>query len=78
MTLTLYTTQVIVLDTSFLEDTPIQLYFVMVYVAVTFAWLWRLLGLRRGPLESAVAWASGQARHLVESRQGKSRKGQTQ
>jgi uncharacterized membrane protein len=67
MSLTLYTAQVIVLESSsFLEGHPIQLFFVLVYVALTFAALWRQSG-RRGPLEAAVTWASARARHLVEA-----------
>jgi uncharacterized membrane protein len=67
MTLTLYTAHVIVLDaTSFLEDHPIQLFFVLVYVALSFAALWRQGG-RRGPLEAAVTWASARSRRMVES-----------
>ena len=67
MTLTLYTAQVIVLEgSSFLQHHPIQLFFALVYVALSFAALWRQGG-RRGPLEAAVMWASGRARHLVES-----------
>jgi hypothetical protein len=42
MTLTLYNAHVMVLDaTSFLEDHPIQLFFVLAYIALTFAALWR-------------------------------------
>jgi uncharacterized membrane protein YeiB len=68
MTLTLYTAHVIVLEaTSFLEDHPIQLFFALVYVALSFAALWRQ-GRRRGPLEAAVTWASARSRHVVESR----------
>ena len=67
MTLTLYTGHVIVLEaTSFLKDHPIQLFFVLVYIAVSFAALWRRGG-RQGPLEAAVTWASAGSRHLVES-----------
>jgi uncharacterized membrane protein len=67
MSLTLYTAQVIVLESSsFLEGHPIQLFFALVYVALTFAALWRQGG-RRGPLEAAVTWASARARHLVEA-----------
>ena len=68
MTLTLYTAHVIVLEaSSFLEDHPIQLFFVLVYVALTFAALWRQGG-RRGPLEAAVTWASARSRRVVEPR----------
>jgi uncharacterized membrane protein YeiB len=68
MTLTLYTAHVIVLEaTSFLEDHPIQLFFVLVYIAVSFAALWRQGG-RQGPLEAAVTWASARSRRMVESR----------
>jgi uncharacterized membrane protein len=67
MTLTLYTAHVIVLEaTSFLEDHPIQLFFVLVYIALSFAALWRQGG-RRGPLEAAVTWASARSRRMVES-----------
>jgi uncharacterized membrane protein len=66
MTLTLYTAHVIVLETSFLEDQPIQLFLVLVYIAVSFAALWRQDG-RQGPLEAHVTWASARSRHLVES-----------
>ena len=67
MTLTLYTAHVIVLEaTSFLEDHPIQLFFVLVYVALSFAALWRQGG-RRGPLEALVTWASMRSRHMVVS-----------
>ena len=67
MTLTLYTAHVIVLEaTSFLEDHPIQLFLVLVYVALTFAALWRRGG-RRGPLEALVTWASARSRRMVES-----------
>jgi uncharacterized membrane protein YeiB len=67
MTLTLYTAHVIVLETSFLENHPIQLFLVLAYVALSFAALWRQ-GRRRGPLEAAVTWASARSRHVVESR----------
>lgn len=78
MTLTLYTAHVIVLDaTSFLEDHPIQLFFVLAYIALTFAALWRQGG-RRGPLEAAVTWASAHSRHLVESHSATNRTGQPQ
>jgi hypothetical protein len=78
MTLTLYTAHVIVLDaTSFLEDHPIQPFFVLAYIALTFAALWRQGG-RRGPLEAAVTWASAHSRHLVESHSATSRTGQPQ
>jgi uncharacterized membrane protein len=67
MTLTLYTAHVIVLEaSSFLEDHPIQLFFVLVYVALSFAALWRQRG-RRGPLEAVVTWASARSRRMVES-----------
>ncbi len=67
MTLTLYTAHVIVLEaTSFLEDHPIQLFFVLVYIALSFAALWRQSG-RRGPLEAAVTWASARSRRMIES-----------
>jgi uncharacterized membrane protein len=67
MTLTLYTAHVIVLEaSSFLEDHPIQLFFVLVYVALSFAALWRQRG-RRGPLEAVVTWASARSRRVVES-----------
>ena len=67
MTLTLYTAHVIVLEaSSFLEDHPIQLFFVLAYVALSFAALWRQ-GRRRGPLEAAVTWASARSRRMVES-----------
>jgi uncharacterized membrane protein len=67
MTLTLYTAHVIVLEaTSFLEDHPIQLFFVLVYVALSFAALWRQGG-RRGPLEAAVTGASTRSRRIIES-----------
>jgi uncharacterized membrane protein len=67
MTLTLYTAHVIVLEaTSFLEDHPIQLFFVLVYIALSFAALWRQGG-RRGPLEAAVTWASARSRRMIES-----------
>ncbi len=67
MSLTLYTAHVIVLEaSSFLEGHPIQLFFVLVYVALSFATLWRQGG-RRGPLEAVVTWASALARHLVEA-----------
>jgi len=67
MTLTLYTAHVIVLESSsFLEDHPIQLFFVLVYIFLSFAALWRQGG-RRGPLEAAVTWASALSRHMVES-----------
>jgi uncharacterized membrane protein len=67
MTLTLYTAHVIVLEgTSFLEDQPIQLFLVLVYIALSFAALWRQNG-RQGPLEAHVTWASTASRHLVES-----------
>ena len=67
MTLTLYTAHVIVLEaSSFLEDHPIQLFFVLAYIALSFAALWRHGG-RRGPLEAAVTWASTRARHMEES-----------
>ena len=67
MTLTLYTGHVIVQEaTSFLEDHPIQLFFVLVYIAVSFAALWRRGG-RQGPLEAAVTWASAGSSRLVES-----------
>jgi uncharacterized membrane protein YeiB len=73
MTLTLYTAHVIVLDaTSFLEDHPIQLFFVLAYVALSFAALWRQGG-RRGPLEAMVTWASARSRHTVESHSGTNR-----
>jgi hypothetical protein len=52
--------------TSFLEDHPIQLFFALVYVALSFAALWRQ-GRRRGPLEAAVTLTSARSRHLVES-----------
>lgn len=67
ITLTLYAAHVIVLEaSSFLEDHHIQLFFVLVYVALSFAALWRQGG-RRGPLEAAVTWASARSRHVVES-----------
>jgi uncharacterized membrane protein YeiB len=67
MTLTLYTAHIIVLEaTSFLEDHPIQLFFVLVYIALSFAALWRQGG-RRGPLEAAVTWASARSRRMIES-----------
>jgi uncharacterized membrane protein YeiB len=67
MSLTLYTGQVVVLEaSSFLEQHPIQLFFVMVYVALSFAGLWRQHG-RPGPLEAVVTWTSRRARHLAES-----------
>jgi uncharacterized membrane protein len=67
MTLTLYTAHVIVLEaTSFLEDHPIQLFLVLVYIALSFAALWRQGG-RRGPLEAAVTWASAHPRRMIES-----------
>jgi uncharacterized membrane protein YeiB len=67
MTLTLYTAHVIVLDaSSFLEDHPIELFFVLVYIALSFAALWRQGG-RRGPLEAVVTWASARSRHMVGS-----------
>jgi hypothetical protein len=73
MTLTLYTAHVIVLDaTSFLEDHPIQLFFVLVYVALSFAALWRHGG-RRGPLEAMVTWASARSRRMVEAHSGTNR-----
>jgi hypothetical protein len=78
MTLTLYTAHVIVLEaTSFLEDHPIQLFLVLVYIALSFAALWRQGG-RRGPLEAAVTWASARSRHLVESHSRTNRKKQPQ
>jgi len=68
MTLTLYTAHVIVLEaSSFLEDHPIQLFLVLVYLALSFAALWRQGG-RRGPLEAAVTWASARSRRVVEPR----------
>jgi uncharacterized membrane protein len=73
MTLTLYTAQVIVLESSsFLEGHPIQLFSVVSYVALSFAALWRQGG-RRGPLEAAVTWASARARRLAGSGTGRSR-----
>ena len=66
MTLTLYTAHVIVLETSFLEDHPIQLFLVLAYLALSFAALWRQDG-RQGPLEAHVTSASAHSRHLVES-----------
>lgn len=67
MTLTLYTAQVIVLEgSSFLQHHPIQLFFALVYVALSFAALWQQGG-RRGPLEAALMWSSARARHLVEA-----------
>jgi uncharacterized membrane protein len=67
MTLTLYTAHVIVLEaSSFLEDHPIQLFLVLVYLALSFAALWRQDG-RQGPLEAHVTWASTRSRHMVES-----------
>jgi uncharacterized membrane protein YeiB len=67
MTLTLYIAHVIVLEaSSFLEDHPIQLLFVLVYLALSFAALWRQGG-RRGPLEAVVTWASARSRRVVES-----------
>ena len=66
MSLTLYTAQAIVLESSFLEDHPIQLFFTMVYVALSFALLWRQGG-RRGPLEALVTGASRRARRFAES-----------
>ncbi len=67
MTLTLYTAHVIVLEaSSFLEDHPIQLFLVLVYLALSFAALWRQDG-RQGPLEAHVTWASAHSRHMVES-----------
>jgi uncharacterized membrane protein len=67
MTLTLYTAHVIVLEaTSFLENHPIQLFFVLAYLALSFAALWRQ-GARRGPLEAVVRWVSACSRRVVES-----------
>jgi uncharacterized membrane protein len=67
MTLTLYTAHVIVLEaTSLLEDYPIQLFFVLVYIALSFATLWRQDG-RQGPLEAHVTWASARSRQMVET-----------
>jgi uncharacterized membrane protein YeiB len=67
MTLTLYSAHVVVLEaSSFLEDHPIQLFFVLAYVALSFAALWRQGG-RRGPLEAVVTWASAGSRRMVES-----------
>ena len=66
MTLTLYTAHVIVLETSFLEDNPIQRFFVLAYLALSFAALWRQDG-RQGPLEAHVTWASARSRRMVES-----------
>jgi len=78
MTLTLYTAHVVVLDaTSFLEDHPIQLFFVLAYIALTFAALCRQGGWR-GPLEAAVTWASAHSRHLVESHSATNRTRQPQ
>jgi hypothetical protein len=78
MTLTLYTAHVIVLEaTSFLEDHPVQLFFVLMYIALSFAAL-RRQGGRRGPLEAAVTWASARSRHLVESHSRKNRTTQPQ
>jgi uncharacterized membrane protein YeiB len=37
-----------------------------VYVALSFAALWRQGG-RRGPLEAAVRWASARSRRMIES-----------
>ncbi|MFL6027550.1 MAG: heparan-alpha-glucosaminide N-acetyltransferase domain-containing protein [Friedmanniella sp.] len=68
MSLTLYTGQVVILSTSFIEDDPVSLYLVLVYVALSFAMLWRPTG-RRGPLEDVVARASNRARRSVEHRQ---------
>ena len=59
MSLTLYTAHVVVLE-QFSFHHPIQLFVVMVYVALTFAALWRQNG-RRGPLEALVAWASARS-----------------
>jgi len=67
MTLTLYTAHVIVLDaSSFLEDHPIELFVILVYIALSFAALWRQGG-RRGPLEALVTWASARSRQMVEA-----------
>jgi uncharacterized membrane protein len=66
MTLTLYTAHVIVLESSFLEDLPKQLFFVLAYLALSFAALWRQDG-RQGPLEAHVTWASARSRRMVES-----------
>jgi uncharacterized membrane protein YeiB len=77
MTLTLYTAHVIVLETSFLEDQPIQRFLVLGYVALSFAALWRKGG-RQGPLEAHVTSASARSRHLVESHSRTNRIKQTQ
>jgi uncharacterized membrane protein YeiB len=66
MSLTLYTAHVVVLG-QFSFHHPIELFVVMVYVALTFAALWRRNG-RRGPLEALVAWASSRARKLAGAR----------
>jgi uncharacterized membrane protein len=66
MSLSLYTAHVVVLG-QFSFHHPIELFVVMVYVALTFAALWRRNG-RRGPLEALVAWASSRARKLAGAR----------
>lgn len=73
MTLTLYTAQVVVLSTPVLDNTgQIAVFVILAYGALSFAALWRQGG-RRGPLETAVTWASARARRLAESPPGAGR-----
>jgi uncharacterized membrane protein len=67
MSLTIYTAHVIVLEMWLLDLDMIPLFVVLVYLALSFAALWRRSG-RRGPLEALVASASSATSRLVESR----------
>jgi uncharacterized membrane protein len=64
MTLTIYSTHVLLLATPFLPTDPTRSYVLQVAAALLLATIWRSTG-RRGPLEAIVAAAAGRARRAV-------------
>lgn len=64
MTLTLYSTHVLLLATPFLPPDPTRSYVLQVVAVLVLATMWRSTG-RRGPLEAIVAAAAGRARRAV-------------
>jgi uncharacterized membrane protein YeiB len=64
MTLTIYSTHVLVLGSDVLSDDPLDLYLVSVAAALAFAMLWRHF-VGQGPVERIVGTAAGRARRAA-------------
>ncbi len=72
MTLTIYSAQLVILNTDLLGNNDLTLYLVLVAGALAFAVIWhRLMG--QGPLERLVAMAAGRARQAVMARPARER-----